>query len=181
MVIHAKKGIILNTGGFSHNRRMREENQPKPASVDWTLANPGDTGEMIEMAKALGAATDLMDASWWLPETTLPENVRLYLVPELRSEEHTSELQSLMRISYAVFCLKKNNEHTTILISSSLPEFKTEDTRTFENYIYIDNHQVQTIQQDETHISILQHKDTTTDDIQQINSIVRKHSVCQTY
>src|SRR3546814_5172213 len=32
-----------------------------------------------------------------------------------RSEEHTSELQSLMRISYAVFCLKKNtqHEHTT--------------------------------------------------------------------
>src|SRR3546814_6769442 len=28
----------------------------------------------------------------------------------LRSEEHTSELQSLMRISYAVFCLKKNKE-----------------------------------------------------------------------
>src|SRR3546814_4492064 len=27
-----------------------------------------------------------------------------------RSEEHTSELQSLMRISYAVFCLKKNNK-----------------------------------------------------------------------
>src|SRR3546814_2300522 len=27
----------------------------------------------------------------------------------MRSEEHTSELQSLMRISYAVFCLKKNN------------------------------------------------------------------------
>src|SRR3546814_5159147 len=36
-----------------------------------------------------------------------------------RSEEHTSELQSLMRISYAVFCLKKNthlkqNEHTYV-------------------------------------------------------------------
>src|SRR3546814_5046920 len=28
----------------------------------------------------------------------------------IRSEEHTSELQSLMRISYAVFCLKKKNE-----------------------------------------------------------------------
>src|SRR3546814_3903276 len=28
-------------------------------------------------------------------------------VPDIRSEEHTSELQSLMRISYAVFCLKK--------------------------------------------------------------------------
>src|SRR3546814_9079648 len=33
----------------------------------------------------------------------------------LRSEEHTSELQSLMRISYAVFCLKKQNKYTTIL------------------------------------------------------------------
>src|SRR3546814_4104164 len=32
---------------------------------------------------------------------------------ELRSEEHTSELQSLMRISYAVFCLKKKNEKST--------------------------------------------------------------------
>src|SRR3546814_2677032 len=29
-----------------------------------------------------------------------------------RSEEHTSELQSLMRISYAVFCLKKKKQHT---------------------------------------------------------------------
>src|SRR3546814_10641991 len=32
-----------------------------------------------------------------------------------RSEEHTSELQSLMRISYAVFCLKKNNKENTSL------------------------------------------------------------------
>src|SRR3546814_2974482 len=31
----------------------------------------------------------------------------------IRSEEHTSELQSLMRISYAVFCLKKNNNKIT--------------------------------------------------------------------
>src|SRR3546814_6790750 len=37
-----------------------------------------------------------------------------HLVPmasALRSEEHTSELQSLMRISYAVFCLKKKKHH----------------------------------------------------------------------
>src|SRR3546814_5802715 len=31
-----------------------------------------------------------------------------------RSEEHTSELQSLMRISYAVFCLKKKNNNNTL-------------------------------------------------------------------
>src|SRR3546814_1068079 len=37
--------------------------------------------------------------------------------PRIRSEEHTSELQSLMRISYAVFCLKKKkhtNQHHTL-------------------------------------------------------------------
>src|SRR3546814_10550220 len=39
-----------------------------------------------------------------------PDNSVQYL---LRSEEHTSELQSLMRISYAVFCLKKKNKIQT--------------------------------------------------------------------
>src|SRR3546814_1384291 len=34
--------------------------------------------------------------------------------PPIRSEEHTSELQSLMRISYAVFCLKKKQFQITI-------------------------------------------------------------------
>src|SRR3546814_5443651 len=33
--------------------------------------------------------------------------------PSMRSEEHTSELQSLMRISYAVFCLTKTTQHLT--------------------------------------------------------------------
>src|SRR3546814_5823573 len=33
-------------------------------------------------------------------------------IMEARSEEHTSELQSLMRISYAVFCLKKKKKHS---------------------------------------------------------------------
>src|SRR3546814_4331744 len=45
-----------------------------------------------------------------------------------RSEEHTSELQSLMRISYAVFCLKKkkhNNTGNTLIISVSLHKQKT--------------------------------------------------------
>src|SRR3546814_4207540 len=42
------------------------------------------------------------------------------LVRESRSEEHTSELQSLMRISYAVFCLKKKNtQQSTIIYKQS--------------------------------------------------------------
>src|SRR3546814_10824462 len=50
----------------------------------------------------------------------------LSALPAGRSEEHTSELQSLMRISYAVFCLKKkktikkhnNNHHNTTTITT---------------------------------------------------------------
>src|SRR3546814_3829924 len=56
--------------------------------------------------------------SWWLSCSTLlslPPAPRSKLVRTVRrSEEHTSELQSLMRISYAVFCLKKNNNTHTI-------------------------------------------------------------------
>src|SRR3546814_1370205 len=47
---------------------------------------------------------------------------RLAVIHDARSEEHTSELQSLMRISYAVFCLKKNNiqQHSTTLSTIKL-------------------------------------------------------------
>src|SRR3546814_3658661 len=45
--------------------------------------------------------TDVLDAS------AVPRSIER----ANRSEEHTSELQSLMRISYAVFCLKKKKEH----------------------------------------------------------------------
>src|SRR3546814_10491813 len=41
--------------------------------------------------------------------------------PPARSEEHTSELQSLMRISYAVFCLKKKTRHLKITRKESQP------------------------------------------------------------
>src|SRR3546814_1817402 len=40
-----------------------------------------------------------------------------------RSEEHTSELQSLMRISYAVFCLKKKNTTSTIIPKNKILTF----------------------------------------------------------
>src|SRR3546814_10329127 len=39
---------------------------------------------------------------------------------EYRSEEHTSELQSLMRISYAVFCLKKKNTHNNTTVNTQI-------------------------------------------------------------
>src|SRR3546814_3597888 len=57
----------------------------------------------VEPAQAVAEVTEL-----WQPRQTCDIHSELHRIRQLaRSEEHTSELQSLMRISYAVFCLKK--------------------------------------------------------------------------
>src|SRR3546814_9823123 len=79
-----------------------------PKGADWDAA----VGYWKSLATDPGATYDksvVIDAAGIAPSVTWgtsPEDV----VP--RSEEHTSELQSLMRISYAVFCLKKNINKT---------------------------------------------------------------------
>lgn len=72
-MIKASRGVLLNAGGFSRNLEMREQFQPKPTSVDWTQVNPGDTGEVMQMAMALGADTDCMEEAWWTPGSLLPD------------------------------------------------------------------------------------------------------------
>src|SRR3546814_16376855 len=52
----------------------------------------------------LGRRPPAFDILFWNADTT---RMTAGLHADFRSEEHTSELQSLMRISYAVFCLKK--------------------------------------------------------------------------
>src|SRR3546814_9237179 len=60
------------------------------ASIPWGPAFMAPLAERIRREAAIPTAM-----SWFIND------------PQQRSEEHTSELQSLMRISYAVFCLKK--------------------------------------------------------------------------
>src|SRR3546814_5447170 len=73
------------------------------------LVESENTGCSIEAMSSLGMApsTSQMNKSW-LGWRTGSSGVRSS-PSTARSEEHTSELQSLMRISYAVFCLKKKN------------------------------------------------------------------------
>src|SRR5216110_3843837 len=61
--------------------------------------------------------------STFLTSDTRPVNDFFASPNNIRSEEHTSELQSRELISYAVFCLKKKNNITTI--SYTIPNYKT--------------------------------------------------------
>src|SRR3546814_14790522 len=60
------------------------------STIEWAAGEPWSNGKVGTMGSSFTCANQLLTAP------TKP-----------RSEEHTSELQSLMRISYAVFCLKK--------------------------------------------------------------------------
>src|SRR3546814_2527638 len=59
-----------------------------------------------------------------------------------RSEEHTSELQSLMRISYAVFCLKKKTQRNNSTMSDKANKKHTKTV--YENFIRIQSRNYQT-------------------------------------
>src|SRR3546814_5406774 len=93
------------------------------AESDQTIivtATTGTDAAEVRAAKTPGGADivgyeDYADKSIVSLRDTLAFSPGVYLQPRfgqevrIRSEEHTSELQSLMRISYAVFCLKKKN------------------------------------------------------------------------
>lgn len=71
----ARRGVILNTGGFARNDEMRAKYHPVPSTTDFTLANPGDTGEMMQAVIGLGAALDYMDQVIWSPVSSGPGGV----------------------------------------------------------------------------------------------------------
>src|SRR3546814_4214969 len=72
-----------------------------------------DAGDRHGVAPGFAAPVDLGDSAGGVDERELPGlDDDLAQGGWIRSEEHTSELQSLMRISYAVFCLKKKKTQT---------------------------------------------------------------------
>src|SRR3546814_7779866 len=79
----------------------------------------GDPRRVLDQLRSLPAKIDaIRNAEGRPPEQRGAEDIAHEIeyalkraTVDMRSEEHTSELQSLMRISYAVFCLKKQNIH----------------------------------------------------------------------
>src|SRR3546814_8710650 len=76
-----------------------------------TVQSPGDAAEAEQLVQAF-VGDDTKVLSRLRTATPLQVNLQVRIAEvNRRSEEHTSELQSLMRLSYAVFCLTKKNRH----------------------------------------------------------------------
>jgi 3-oxosteroid 1-dehydrogenase len=72
--IEARKGVLLAAGGFSRNADMRRRySGDQPNDAQWSIANAGDTGEVLQTAMKLGAQTDLLDEAWWLPSVFIAD------------------------------------------------------------------------------------------------------------
>src|SRR3546814_3226097 len=94
---------LLPSRSFTHRPRV-------PLALVPTVENPiGVNVNLLLPPERLALALSKMEECMVLSRSTvLTPFLVITAIQRLRSEEHTSELQSLMRISYAVFCLKKN-------------------------------------------------------------------------
>src|SRR3546814_3948224 len=107
-------GATSSCSPSSGSRRMPPLAESDSSEVDDSRFSAGTSDTPSDPADALSdvveggaAAFGVADAGAAIAGSTVQSSF------DRRSEEHTSELQSLMRISYAVFCLKKNKNNTT--------------------------------------------------------------------
>src|SRR3546814_1734750 len=85
---------------------MRDRNDGRSALQSWPAREPKDRPtNALRYSRLPGEDGPHPGRRAWASGSGCRRNIG-----ETRSEEHTSELQSLMRISYAVFCLKKKHQ-----------------------------------------------------------------------
>src|SRR3546814_9587471 len=90
----------LSPDALADNHRLWMEFAESEANLHASLVEGGSMMPMVwHSAKAEAIRDRIKKHRWWLDREE----------DETRSEEHTSELPSLMRLSYAVFCLKTKN------------------------------------------------------------------------
>jgi 3-oxosteroid 1-dehydrogenase len=68
--------VLINAGGFCQSLEMRRRYLPGPQNtLEYSLGNPGDTGEVIQFAMQIGAAVEQMNEAWWIVGGRLPNGV----------------------------------------------------------------------------------------------------------
>src|SRR3546814_6001701 len=105
-IVRAEDDIILQRQLFM---RIIAADQPVEHIVEGRSLRPEFLGEGLELTMGVGIAVEQVGPAIIVIAIILALVMAIggYAGQLGRSEEHTSELQSLMRISYAVFCLKK--------------------------------------------------------------------------
>src|SRR3546814_3557628 len=83
-------------------RVVREQGTGRELAAVYVPTTPNPTSGYLEIVPV-----ELITPTDW----TVDQAMSFIISGGARSEEHTSELQSLMRISYAVFCLQKKNKN----------------------------------------------------------------------
>jgi 3-oxosteroid 1-dehydrogenase len=72
--VTARQAVLLAAGGFSRNGKMRMQfGNAQATDGSWSRANPGDTGEVLQIAMSHGAATALLDEAIWNPAPMMPD------------------------------------------------------------------------------------------------------------
>src|SRR3546814_6810400 len=103
-------------GGVSVNTASVAAYEGQIGQAAYSASKGGVVGMTLAMARELARfgirVNTVAPGIFWTPMVDgMPDEVQQSLSASIpRSEEHTSELQSLMRISYAVFCLKKKQK-----------------------------------------------------------------------
>jgi 3-oxosteroid 1-dehydrogenase len=88
-LVRGRHGVLLAAGGYEHNSEMRLKYSGDTQRNDgsWSIGNPGNTGEVLAAAIALGAKTAYMDEAIWLP--TPPLEMRASSLSAARDYPHT--------------------------------------------------------------------------------------------
>lgn len=131
-------GTVLACGGFAHNEAMRKEHGKQPASTEWTVASPGDTGDGILAGARAGGALALMDEAIWMGTALAPgAAVPMFymfdrtkphsLLVDSSGQRFVNESTDYMRLGQAIY-----ERHRTV---PSIPSWLIIDARHRNTYI----------------------------------------------
>jgi 3-oxosteroid 1-dehydrogenase len=135
--VRAGRGVIVTAGGFARNLEMRRHYQREPTSVEWTQANPGDTGDAIEAMQRAGAAVAWMDESWWVmtfmtgsqSHQIVPELIKPYgILVDASGQRFVNEASSYMAVGRA--CYARN------ATAQAIPAWMVMDRRHRKRYMF---------------------------------------------
>ncbi|GAA4086475.1 FAD-dependent oxidoreductase [Nonomuraea soli] len=137
VTIRARRGVVLASGGFSRSQEMRERFLPAPTDASWTSAAEGQSGDVIDVALAQGAALDLMDRVWGMPSAVPPGERPVFLVtdravPGLMIVNGQGERYLNEALPYAEFVDR-------MYAAGAVPSWMIIDSRTKSRYLVL-NH-----------------------------------------